>query len=103
VEGEIVRLRFLALGIEAAATCNFDFLRITGENFDERFCGNEIDSEVVSARGPINVQFFADGTVQDEGFQLYFFIEDETEGSGEGPIPDPGNFYLIFITNYYQI
>ena len=90
-----MRIRLISLDIEDATNCNFDYIRFISPAADERFCGNEIEENILSFRGPLEIQFVADGSVVEQGFQLYYFIERDEEGSGDGPIPDPSQFLLI--------
>ena len=78
------------IDIEQANGCTFDFLLLSGSTSEERFCGTNFIDEMMSFRGPVEIEFLSDASVQEEGFQLFFFVETDTEGSGGGPIPDPG-------------
>ena len=78
------------IDIEQANGCTFDFLLLSGSTSEERFCGTSFIDEMISFRGPVEIEFLSDASVQEEGFQLFFFVETDTEGSGGGPIPDPG-------------
>ena len=59
---------------------------LSGEHYDMIV---QTRIEWFSYRGRTVVGFESDGSIQDEGFQFFYFIEDD-EGSGQGPIPDPG-------------
>ena len=52
-----------------------------------------IVNENFSFRGRTSIQFSSDNSIGFEGFQFLYFVEDE-EGSGAGPIPDPGQLFL---------
>ena len=108
--GDIVRIRIISISIEEADGCTFDFLRLVSiqTGSDNRFCGEIPEEEIQSFRAPVTVQFSSDGSVQDFGFYLFFFIERDEEGSGDGPIPDPDPFLFlpdrqIFPTESVQI
>jgi len=49
----------------------------------------------LSFRGRTSIQFSSDNSIGFEGFQFLYFVEEE-EGSGAGPIPDPGQFIFDF-------
>ena len=84
------------MSIEAANGCTFDFLLFMSnsgrpqERPEARFCGSTFDEDILSFWGPVEVEFLSDGSVQEEGFQLYYFVERDDEGSGGGAMPDPG-------------
>ena len=79
--GKRIKLTFESFDLEDGASCKYDYVRISYESFDERYCGPNKPSPIISSGNTITVLFHSDGynfktykgfkTTWEEGKNIY--------------------------------
>ena len=92
--GKRIKLTFDSFDLEDHASCEYDYVRISYGSFDEKYCGPNKPSPIISSGNTMTVLFHSDGSETFKGFKT-------TWEAGKNINQKVLRLYLIF--NYYII
>ena len=67
--GKRIKLTFDSFDLEDHASCKYDYVRISYGSFDEKYCGPNKPSPIISSGNTMTVVFHSDGSTNGTGFK----------------------------------
>ena len=68
-EGQKIKLTFESLDIEAHASCRWDWVQVSFGSEEQKYCGSNKPSPIISSGNTMTVLFHSDQSVTHNGFK----------------------------------
>ena len=67
--GKKIKLTFESFDLESHSRCKYDYVKITFESEEEKYCGSSMPSPIISSGNTMTVVFHSDYSVNRNGFK----------------------------------
>merc|ERR1719507_541303 len=77
--GHRIKLTFETFRLESHSTCRYDYLQISFGSEEEKYCGSDVPSPIISSGNTMAITFHSDHTKVKKGFKATWEAVTETE------------------------
>ena len=67
--GKKIKFTFESFDLEAQSSCEYDFVKISYESFEEKYCGSSKPRSIISSGNSMTVVFHSDVSNNGNGFK----------------------------------
>ena len=75
--GQRIRLTFESFDLESSSSCKLDFLQISFDSVEEKYCGSNKPRPIISSGNTMRIIFHSDDTDNGNGFRAIWEVVEE--------------------------